>query len=318
MLDKINITDPERNDILVYSDIEHKFVNVKADIDTLGIELPEYSIVKLSQQGESLVTRFQGNTLRTKSIIAGEGLKLTSTNNSVTISIDGDNNANTLSGLKAEDFLQVKNGLSELDPQVILDAIEVYTRKQAHDQFMETNASNIPDKDNTYDLGANGRRYADIFAETFHGTATEAIIAHGVRQNGAEDGDVMVWRDGPRKWKAEDALGGFLRNTGLQILPPYGESVNRTGEPTFNVAAGNVHYHRFTRSGNIELIAPDDGNLYSFTLIFEDADEYSITWPSSVKWLGGNEPELTKNDVITIFTIDGKKWIGAYAGSYTQ
>lgn len=318
MSDKFSISNPNPNDILVYSELENKFVNVRADLNTLGIQLPEYSVVKLSTQGESPISRFQGNTLRTKTIIAGDGLTMTSNSSTITLSVDDDNNAKTLNGMRADEFLQVKNGLSELDPSVITQAIDVYSRAEAHDQFMETNASNIPDKDNTYDLGANGRRYADIFAVTFHGTATEAIIAHGVRQNGAEDGDVMVWRDDSRRWQPEDALSGFLRNTGLQILPAYGEAVNYPSEPTFNVVEGNVHYHRFTRSGTIRFEAPEDGNLYSFTLILEDAEDYSITWPDGMKWLGGNEPELTRNDVITAFTIDGVKWIGAYAGSYTQ
>lgn len=318
MSDKINVTNPSPNDILVYSELENKFVNVRADMNLLGIELPEYTVVKLSTKGESPVSRFQGNTLRTKTIVAGEGLRLDATSSTLTLSLDDAADAQTLQGNSADAFLKVENGLSELDPSTITAALNVYSRAEAHDQFMETNASNVPDKDDTYDLGANGRRYADIFAVTFHGTATEAIIARGLTQNGAKDGDVMIWRDSSRRWQPEDALSGFLKNTGLQILPAYGEKVNRPSEPVFNVEDGNVHYYRFTRSHDISLEAPADGNLYSFTLIFEDAEDYSVNWPSNIKWLGGNEPTFTRNDVFTAYTIDGVNWIGAYAGSYTQ
>ncbi len=317
MSDLIKTTAPMANDILVYSEIEGKFINARADMSVLGIELPEYNVVKLSASGQSLVERFQGSTLRTKTLNVGSGLSIAGTSSTVTISLDAVDAA-MLGGYSADDFLKVENVLSEINTDALMDRINAYDRTQSHDIFMETNASNIPDKDNTYDLGSNGRRYADVFAVTFHGTATEAIIAHNVRQNGANDGDIMVWRDTNRRWNAEDLLSGFMRNTGLQILPPYGEAVHRPTEPIFNVQDGNVHHYRFTNSRTIELHAPTDGNLYSFTLILEDAQDYSVTFPSDVVWLGGQEPEFSSHDVITAFTIDGVKWICAFAGSFAS
>ena len=316
MSDQINVTDPTANDILVYSEIEGKFVNAKADMNMLGIELPEYSVVKLSANGESLVNRFQGSTLRTKTLSVGDGLTMDVSSSNLHIKVSDGIDATTLNGSKAEDFLRVENALSELDTDAITDSMDVYRKQESHDIFMETNASNIPDHDNKYDLGSNGRRYSDMYAVTFHGTATEAIIARNLTQNSANDGDMLVWRDTNRKWNAEDVLSGLMKNTGLQILPPYGEAVNRPSDPHFNVEDANVHYFRFISSREVSLSAPSDGNLYSFTLIFEDADKFSVTWPANMVWLGGTEPEFTAHDVITAFTIDGTKWIGAYAGSF--
>lgn len=313
-----NINNPTANQLLLWSDVEQAFINVTPDASILNISTPQMNVTKLSSNGESLVTNFSGNTLQTKTLVAGDGLKITTTTSGeVEISFT-DNDSTTLNGFSDNEFLKVSNNLSETDPSLVREHLDVYEKDEVHDEFMETNASNIPDKDNTYDLGSNGRRYADIYAKTFHGTATRALIADSLMRKGAKEGDILVWRDLDNDWMPEDILKQYLKKEGLQILPPYGERIHKPSEPKFDIHEANIFYYEFSNleSGTIEFISPADGNSYSMTLELVNGENAGIAWPSNIQWIGlANTPPFSAHDIFNVFTFDGMQWYGIFVGS---
>jgi hypothetical protein len=93
---------------------------------------------------------------------------------------------------------------------------------------------------------------------------------------------------------------------------------------TIDVSLGNV----FLISQNVSITTltisnvPTSGTICSITLIrVHDATTttYSITWPTSFKWVGGTAPTLTQTvgavDIINAMTKDGgATWYAAAAG----
>ena len=86
-------------------------------------------------------------------------------------------------------------------------------------------------------------------------------------------------------------------------------------------------------NGNVFTITPDQNTTFvfsnpsptgkscSFTLVWtQDSSDRTITWPNSVKWAGGSDPDVTsgsgKIDIYTFFTLDaGTIWYGFQAGA---
>lgn len=312
-----DVTNPQPNQILVWSDVDQAFINATPDENLLNIHFPDYSVVPLSNNGFHVVNGFNADTLQTRTLVGGSGITLSQTGGEIHIEMESFD-AVSLNGFTDNEFLKVSNQLSEINVEPLRTRMNVYTKQESHDEFMETNASNIPDADNTYDLGSNGRRYADIYAKTFHGTATYALIAGSVINKGAVEGDILIWRQNQNDWVPENVLDQYLKKEGLQILPPYGERVVRPNTPIFNVEDGNVFEYVFDdmESTNIQFDAPSDGSLYSITVILKNSDNAGFSWPPTLKWIGmDQEPDRTAHDILTFFTTDGVNWFGTYAGS---
>jgi len=189
-----DISSPTANQILVWSDIEQAFINVDPTTSVNGIT----GGVNISNQGSTIFQDVSGGNLRFRNIVGGDGITLNEYNTYVEITFDGD--ATTLNGFSSTDFFLKDNNLSDGNVMAMRSNLDVYSIDESHLHFMETNASNIPDRDNTYDLGSNGRRYADIYAKTFHGTATFASSAEQLSRNNALDGQVLTWDDGVSRW----------------------------------------------------------------------------------------------------------------------
>lgn len=316
-MDQIKIDNPQANQVLVWSDVESAFVNIEPNASILNIDMPNYVVTPLSSNGHHVVNAFIGEQLQARTLLAGDGITITSSSGELIIAME-EWDATTLNGYSSSDFLKVSNQLSEINPEPLRDRLEVYTKTEAHDEFMETNASNIPDIDNAYDLGSNGRRYADIYAKTFHGTATYALIAGSIINKGAVEGDILVWRQSQSDWVPEDILNQYLKREGLQILPQYGERVHEPSTPQFNVVDANVFVYEFSNmeSGTLRLFAPSDGNLYSITAILKNGDNAGFSWPSNLTWIGLSQPPTrTAHDIFTFFTVDGTNWFGTYVGN---
>lgn len=196
-MDKIKVTNPKANQILVYDEISSTFINVDGDTSS-SID----GAVNLGTNGSNIFHDINGDNLRFKTIVGGNGITLNDNNSYVEIEFDGD--AKTLSGLTYDDFLKTRNNLSEVDNDIARTNLDVYSVAEANNIFMEANASNIPDIDNKYDLGSNGRRYADMYAETFHGTATSANIAWQLTRNNATEGQVLKWQNSISRWVPVD------------------------------------------------------------------------------------------------------------------
>lgn len=198
-MDQINTHLPSANQILVYDEISNSFVNRDPN------EVFTFSgIVGAENMGDTGIPVYSDtidDKLRFRRLSAGNQIILRNMHSYIEIDFAGD--ASTLGGKSPTDFVLPENNLSEIDPDSARRTLSLYSIDQTHDVFMETNASNIPDEDNTYDLGSNGRRYADVFAVNFHGTATRALQAERLSRLDAEDGDVLIWSDQFNSWRPQ-------------------------------------------------------------------------------------------------------------------
>ena len=199
--DKFNITDPKPNDILIYNQIQDKFINVEPSLSLFGATNMVTDGLSIGG-GAPVFNDITGSgTIRFKSLTGSNGISINNLGSNLEINFDGE--AQTLGGLDSDSYVQVSNDLSDVNAVNARQNLNVYSIQQAHDTFLEANASNIPDDDNEYDLGSNGRRFANVFAATFHGLATESIVTNGLKRGSAQDGDVLVWRNSSNNWVPE-------------------------------------------------------------------------------------------------------------------
>ena len=109
--------------------------------------------------------------------------------------------------------------------------------------------------------------------------------------------------------------GGVLENYREKLT-----TVSASGG-SINLSLGNVFVH--TPSGNSTYSITNAVNLqaHSFTLIITMGSTVrTLTFPSSVKWQGGEIPDLTtasKTYVLTFMTVDGgTTWLGMFGGEF--
>lgn len=209
MADEINVTNPSSNQILVYDETQQAFINVEPDLSLFGTTTYIQGGMNLGQSdGEHIFNNVVSNKMRFRRIRGNDGIVLTSSGSYIDISFDGD--ATTLQGLGRAGFLEKGNNLSDANAQDVRNNIDVYSRGEADSSFMFANSNNIPDVDATYDIGSNGRRYADMYAVTFHGLATEAVIAQTIERKGAQNGDVLTWDSSEGGWTPKDSSSSRL------------------------------------------------------------------------------------------------------------
>jgi len=205
MSELISLTDVESNQILIWSEIEQAFINVTANPTLLNV-------VPVSHQplspNANTVSSVENNVIRTRGIVGGDNVTITQTGTDIIIDVDVVTNTDaiTLSGFTHLQFVKKDELTQLLDLNYITENLDVYNTIESNEMFMHTNASNIPDKDNVYDLGSNGRRYADIYAKTFHGTATISMYAQKLNRLGANENDVLTWKNDD--WQAAP-MGNF-------------------------------------------------------------------------------------------------------------
>ena len=108
--------------------------------------------------------------------------------------------------------------------------------------------------------------------------------------------------------------GGVLENYREKLVTLSGTST------TINLNNGNVFTH--TLSGDTAYsISNAQSQAHSFTLIITQTETVrTITFPASVKWQGGEIPDLSgasKTYVLTFLSIDGgTTWFGMYGGEF--
>ena len=107
------------------------------------------------------------------------------------------------------------------------------------------------------------------------------------------------------------------------ILQGYSETIqssNGIGVVNLDISNGNVF--NATLTGNTDFtLSPTDNNANSLTLILsQGATVYTVTFPASVKWQGGEIPDLSeanKTYILTFVTVDsGANWFGFMAGEF--
>ena len=115
-------------------------------------------------------------SLNFKSLAISTGLSIANTGTTVTISVDSANlNAGTLGGLASSVFLQKSDNLASVtDVSQARTNLGVYSKTETDAKYFTNSADSLPDTDNTRSVGSSSKRYSDMHAVEFHGTATYA------------------------------------------------------------------------------------------------------------------------------------------------
>ena len=109
--------------------------------------------------------------------------------------------------------------------------------------------------------------------------------------------------------------GGVLENYREKLVTLSGTST------TINLSLGNVFTHTLSGNTAYSITNAVNGQAHSFTLIITQTETVrTITFPASVKWQGGEIPNLSgasKTYVLTFLSIDGgTTWFGMYGGEF--
>ena len=108
---------------------------------------------------------------------------------------------------------------------------------------------------------------------------------------------------------------GVLENYREKLVTLSGTST------TINLSLGNVFTHTLSGNTTYSITNAVSGQAHSFTLIInQTATVRTLTFPASVKWQGGEIPDMTtasKTYVLTFMTIDGgTNWLGMFGGEF--
>lgn len=122
--------------------------------------------------------------------------------------------------------------------------------------------------------------------------------------------------------KSGDVLSAYLKenNPAVQTVQNVVEKVqnlnNITGAVTINPSAGNIIKATVTGAVTFTLNASETG-CRVLTLMLTNAGAYTITWPATVKWPGGDAPtfEATGTSLVNL-VVHGGVVYGADIGNY--
>lgn len=109
--------------------------------------------------------------------------------------------------------------------------------------------------------------------------------------------------------------GGVLENYSEKLTTLSGTST------TINLSLGNVFTHTLSGDTTYTISNAVSGQAHSFTLIINQPETVStLTFPASVKWQGGEIPDMStasKTYVLTFLTVDGgTTWLGMFGGEF--
>ena len=134
-----------------------------------------------------------------------------------------------------------------------------------------------------------------------------------------DDGSI----DNLTKMHVTDALGYTPLPISNGVLENYREKlVTLSGtSTTINLSLGNVFTHTLSGNTTYTITNVVNNQAHSFTLIItQTATARTITFPASVKWQGGEIPDLStasKTYILTFVTINGgTTWFGMFGGEF--
>ena len=109
--------------------------------------------------------------------------------------------------------------------------------------------------------------------------------------------------------------GGVLENYREKLVTLSGTST------AINLSLGNVFTHTLSGNTTYSITNAVSGQAHSFTLIITQGGTVrTLTFPASVKWQGGEIPDMTtvnKTYVLTFMTVDGgTNWLGMFGGEF--
>ena len=109
--------------------------------------------------------------------------------------------------------------------------------------------------------------------------------------------------------------GGVLENYREKLVTLSGTST------AINLSLGNVFAHTLTGNTIYSITNAVSGQAHSFTLIITMGSTVrTLTFPASVKWQGGEIPDMStasKTYILTFVTINGgSNWLGMFGGEF--
>ena len=132
--------------------------------------------------GTGLFVDLTTGSLNFKSLAISTGLSIANTGTTVTISVDSANlNAGTLGGLASSVFLQKSDNLAAVtNVATARTNLGVYSKTETDAKYFTNDANSLPVTDNTIALGDNSKRFSDVYAIEFHGTATRSGVVTSI------------------------------------------------------------------------------------------------------------------------------------------
>ena len=108
-------------------------------------------------------------------------------------------------------------------------------------------------------------------------------------------------------------LSGNQTFTGSITVPNSFSSTVAVAASNIDVSTGSVFTKTVTADTTFTFSGVPSGKAARFTLVLTNGGSSAVTWPTSVKWSGGNNPALSTSgtDVIIFITPDGgTTWYG--------
>ena len=148
---------------------------------------------------------------------------------------------------------------------------------------------------------------------TYVGATSEANgVAGLVPAANSEDRTKCLRGDGTWAYVVQTSGTQTIYDQKIFMQGPYG-TTSAVSASEINLANGSVFTKTISANTTFTITGAPSGKAASFSLVLTNGGAYTITWPSSVKWAGGNVPTLTASgvDLLTFLTPDGgTTWYG--------
>jgi hypothetical protein len=265
--------------------------------------------------------------LKFKSLAVGAGL---------TINDDGAGTltlVNTVSGGGATGADTTLSNLA--DVATARTNLGVLSTIQGDIKYLRTDASTIPQSNNTYDIGSSVSKYNDVYAETFHGTAVladqltiSASSGQVLTHNGSEwvagagssvlssasdmsnvapaDGQHLVWDTGTSLWTPGSAGtgGGGYQDSDARA------SISVAGDLSYNSSTGVITFSQNDAWSNITGTPTtlagygitDGGGSYANSNVDGHLNTGTATADQALVWTGTDYDWVTSTDLNTTYT----------------
>ena len=111
---------------------------------------------------------------------------------------------------------------------------------------------------------------------------------------------------------AYDLANAAMPKTGGKFTGAVFENAVSLSGSTITVSNGAVFTKTVTADTTFTITGSTSGAAAIFTLILTNGGNYTVAWPSAVKWAGATAPTLTSSgvDVLTFVTPNGTTWYG--------
>jgi hypothetical protein len=189
---------------------------------------------------------------------------------------------------------------------------------------------------NNLTVGRNGETISDVAQDLvcdIAGAAVQLIYdgtTWAVYAQVGGNGGTAVTLDGTQtltnKTLGATTLSGMLSAADNLINRPVledyaiqGVAIGNTGATrTIDLESGNFFSATLDQACTFTFSNPAaSGDFCGFALALTDGDDYAVTWPASVDWVGGTAPTLTASglDLLVFVTYDGgTTWLGLVSG----